>query len=138
LSRFDKVDPYGGSFRAKLAVALAYTPLVIGTNDVGKVWAVGMDASGNIVKGAGASGIVGVICAVRAMAIGEPIDVMVDGEIADFALQAGTAAAAGTRYYGVAADGTYAVTATGTPLGFTVEASRFVVHLNRTIALVTT
>lgn len=124
MPRFDKYAPYAGGFRAKLAVALTAT-------DIGKMWAVGLDASGNVVLGAGVTGIVGVICAVRAMAISEPIDVMTDGEIADFTLQNGSAAAAGTRYFGVAADGTWSTTATGTRLGWTVAANRFIVRVGR-------
>jgi hypothetical protein len=56
---------------------------------------------------------------------------MTSGEIANFTLQNQSAAAAGTRYFGVAADGTFSTTATGTPLGFTVEATRLVVRLDR-------
>lgn len=119
--RFDKVDPYGGSFRAKLAFAVAST-------DVGVVYPVGLDASGNVVKGAGQTSVVGVICPVRTAAIGEPIDVMVDGEIANFALQNGSAAQAGTVYYGHA-DGTLSTLNTDTKLGWTVTADRLMVHV---------
>lgn len=124
MPRFDKYGPKTGGFRAKLAVALT-------SSDVGKVWAVGLDTNGAVVKGAGNTGIRGVICAVRAMAIGEPIDVMTDGEIGEFTLQNGSAATAGTVYYGVAADGTFNTTNTGTRLGFTAEASRLVVRVGR-------
>lgn len=124
MSRFDKYDPKDGGFRAPLNAATV-------AGDVGKVWAVGLNGSGRVVKGAGATGIIGVICPVRAMNAMEPIDVMTDGEIVEFMLQAGTAAAAGTRYYGVAASGDYNTTATGTPLGHTVEAGRLVVRVGR-------
>lgn len=124
MSRFDKYGPYAGGFRAKLAVALTST-------DVGKVWAVGLNASGQVVLGAGNTGILGVICAVRPHAIGEPIDVMTDGEIGDFTLQNGSAASAGTRYFGVAADGTWSTVNTGTRLGWTAEANRFIVRMGR-------
>lgn len=137
MSRFDKYGPYIGGFRAKLAVALAFNT-VQANNDIGKVWAVGLNASGQVVKGAGQTGIVGVICAVRPMAIGEPIDVMQVGEIGDFTMADLTAAAAGQRYYGVAADGTFSTVATGTPLGWTVEATRLHVMVNRVAAVVTT
>lgn len=131
MSRFDKYAPYAGNFRAKLAVALTST-------DVGKMWAVGLNASGQVTMTNPASGILGVICAVRPMAIGEPIDVMTRGEIADFTLQNGSAAAAGTRYFGAVADGTWSTTNTGTHLGWTVEATRFIVHVTRLAALQTT
>lgn len=131
MSRYDKYEPKGGGFRAALAVAWDST-------DVGKMWAVGLNSSGRVVKGAGQTGIVGVCIVNKAQAIGDIVDVMTDGEIADFTLQNGSAAAAGTRYYGVAADGTFSTTATGTPLGYTVEAGRFVVRQVRVVALVTT
>ena len=131
MSRYDKYEPKGGGFRAALAVAWDST-------DVGKVWAVGLNSSGRVVKGAGQTGIVGVCIVNQAMAIGEIVDVMTDGEIADFTLQNGSAAAAGQRYYGVAADGTFSTTATGTPLGFTSEATRLIVRQVRVVALVTT
>lgn len=124
MPRFDKYEPRVGGFRAPLFAATV-------AGDPGKVWAVGLDASGRVVKGAGVTGIVGVICPVRAMAAGEVIDVMTDGEIADFTLQNGAAAAAGTRYFGVAADGTWSTTNTGTRLGWTVEATRLIVRVGR-------
>jgi hypothetical protein len=124
MPRFDKYGPYVGGFRAKLAVALAAA-------DVGKVWAVGLNASGQVVLGAGSTGIIAVICAVRTHAIGEQIDCMTDGEIGDFTLQNGSAAAAGTRYFGVAADGTWSTTNTGTRLGWTAEATRLIVRVGR-------
>lgn len=132
MPRFDKYGPFVGGFRAKLFAA------TVASTDIGKMWAVGLDVNGLVVKGAGVTGILGVIVPVRNMAALEPIDVMTSGEVADFTLQNGAAAAAGTRYFGVAADGTFSTVATGTPLGWTVEASRLVVRVNRIIALVTT
>lgn len=128
--RIDKYDPRVGGFRAKAAAAWVYSATE-GSNDLGKVWAVGLNSSGLVVKGAGATGIIGVVCLSAPKAIGDVLDVMTDGEIADFTLQAGTAAAAGTRYFGVAADGTFSTTNTGTRLGYTVEATRLVVRLGR-------
>lgn len=130
MPRFDKYGPFVGGFRAPLSVALLAA-------DVGKVWAVGLTA-GKVVKGAGTTGIIGVICAVRPMAINDPIDVMSSGEIGDFTLQSGAAAAAGTKYFGVAADGTFNTTASGTLLGWTVEAGRLVVRVVGVTAVVTT
>lgn len=124
MPRFDKYEPRVGGFRAKLAAGLV-------SSDIGKMWAVGLDASGNVVKGAGATGILGVIVAVRTASALDPIDVMTDGEIGDFTLQNGSAAAAGTRYFGVAADGTWSTTNTGTRLGWTAEAGRFIVRVGR-------
>lgn len=129
-ARYDKYDGRVGGFRAPLNAALVFSATEA-SNDLGKVWAVGLNSSGRVVKGAGATGILGVIVATRPMVVGEVIDVMTSGEIVDFTLHNGSAAAAGTRYFGVAADGTFNVTATGTPLGWTVEAGRLVVRLDR-------
>ena len=129
--RYDKYDPKSGGFRAPANAAWAYTPSNEATNDVGKVWAVGLNTNGRVVKGAGNTGVVGIVVVNQAMAAGDILDIMTDGEVADFTLQSGAAAAAGTRYYGVAADGTFSTTNTGTPLGFTAEAGRLVVRLDR-------
>lgn len=139
MPRFDKYGPHTGGFRAPLNAALtAATDFTGGTlAGGGKVWAVGLSA-GKVVKGAGSTGILGVICPVRPMAANEMIDVMTAGEIADFLLQNGSAAAAGTKYFGVAADGTFNTTASGTLLGWTVEAGRLVVRAVGVTALVTT
>lgn len=128
MSRFDKYDNRDGGFRAPLAAATAPGKEVDG-GDIGRVIPVGLNGSGRVVKNPGIGKIVGVICPVRNMAVGEPIDVMTDGEIADFTLPGGAAAAAGTQYYatGVAIN----TTATGTPLGTTVEATRLVVRVGR-------
>jgi hypothetical protein len=134
-ARYDKYGPLTGGFRAPSNIAWAYVAPVAGVeqagNDVGKVWAVGLNSSGRVVKGAGVTGIIGVFVPTQAQAAGDIIDVMTSGEIANFTLQNQSAAAAGTRYFGVAADGTFSTTATGTPLGFTVEATRLVVRLDR-------
>lgn len=130
-ARYDKYDPKAGGFRAPLDAAMVYTPANEATNDVGKVWAVGLNASGRVVKGAGATGVIGVLVVNQAMAAGSTVDVMTDGEIVDFTLHNASAAAAGTRYFGVAADGTFSTTNTGTRLGWTVEASRLIVRVGR-------
>lgn len=132
MSRFDKYDGKVGGFRAPLAAA------TVATTDKGKIWAVGLDANGRVVKGAGVTGIIGVICPVRDMAAGEAIDVMTRGEIVEATTQAGAALVAGTRYYGVAASGDWNTTATGTPIGWTVEAGRLIINVFRVVALVTT
>lgn len=126
MSRIDKYEPYGGGFRAPLNAAIT-------TTDVGKVQAVALNASGRVVIGTAALGIVGVICPVKPMAAGDQIDVMTNGEIVEFTLTGGGAAAAGTVYY---ADGAGATTATvpgaginGARLGQTVEATRLVVRV---------
>jgi hypothetical protein len=121
VARIDKI-PQGSSFRAKLAVAWP-------ASDKGKVYAVGLNASGKVVKGAGATGILGVYCTSGARDADEVVDVIKDGgELADFRfLNDGTTATiAGTKYYGVPADGSITATASGnTLIGFTVERDGF-------------
>lgn len=120
MPRFDKVEPKGGSFRAPLNFAIA-------SSDVGVVVGIGLDTSGRVVKGAGNSGIVAVICPSRVMAAGEPIDCMTDGEIVD------TALTAGTKYFAAVADGALTVTATANAkIGFTVQTWRLIVRVGNT------
>jgi hypothetical protein len=116
--RYDKYDPVSGGFRAPLNFAIAGA-------DIGALIAVGLNASGRVVKGAGNTGVKGVICMPTAMAVGDIADVMTDGEIVHAGL------VAGTNYYGVAADGTVNTTNTNVYLGHTVEADRLVVRVAR-------
>lgn len=121
MARIDKI-PQGSSFRAKLAVAWP-------ASDAGKVFGVGLNASGKVVKGAGATGVLGVYCSSGARAADEVIDVMKAGaELADFRfLNDGTTATiAATKYYAVPADGTITATSTSnTLIGHTVERDGF-------------
>lgn len=119
MPRFDKVEPKGGSFRAPLNFAIAL-------GDVGVVVGVGLDTSGRVVKGAGNTGVIGVICPSRIMAAGDPIDVMQDGEIVDCSLTAGT------RYYAQAAAGVLTTTAgTDAKVGWTCQTWRLIVRFGR-------
>lgn len=130
MSRYDKYDPVAGGFRAPLAAA--YTGLVANL-EFGKVIAVSLNASGQVVIGtAGASGFVGLTIIPEAKAAGQIVDVMTAGEIVEFALNDGTAAASGTVYF-AAADGTVTTVAPATGvnkgrLGWTIEATRLVVR----------
>lgn len=124
-AHYDKYDPISGGFRAPLAAAIPDA-------DPNIVQAVSLDANGRVVIGtAGNSGYVGVIVAHKAMAAGDIIDVMQDGEIVDVA-----ALAAGTRYWATAAGGlTNVAPAAGVNqglVGWTVEASRLVVRAQMT------
>lgn len=127
MARYDKYNPYGGGFRAPLA---ADWP----SADLGKPYAVGINSSGQVVKGAGQSGITGVLVLTKAYAAGTVVDVMTDGEIIEFAPTATTpgsgTGAAGTAYFANTSTG--AISTTGTAgafkVGFTAEASRLIVH----------
>jgi hypothetical protein len=134
LSRFDKYDGMVGGFRAPLnaAYGLTGTPPVNDPTVLGKVRAVSLNASGRVVLGtAGQSGFVGVICLNEGHAAGDVVDVMTSGEIVEFLLENGSAAAAGTVFTSNA-DGTYGTTAVGVAnfkIGWTVQAGRLVVRV---------
>lgn len=116
MARFDKYDPVSGGFRAPLNAAFtgAVAPIAVGIN-----------ASGRVVVGAGTTGIVGVVCSPRDHAAGEPIDVMTAGELVEFGGAAGTVYTANTTT-GVIS--TTAKSATQHVVGHTVEADRLIVR----------
>lgn len=123
MARFDKYNPHVGGFRAPLAAAIAVA-------DVGKIFAVSIDSSGRAaIGGAAQTAISGLICAVRPMAAGEPIDVMTAGEIEEATETAGTAFTLGAPVF-AHADGTVDDTSTnGVAVGITVtRATRLVVR----------
>jgi predicted RecA/RadA family phage recombinase len=116
MARYDKYDPFSGGFRAPLNAAIAAV-------DVGKVYAVAINGTNRVIRtGIGATAdIVGVICAVRPMSVGEVVDVMTAGEIVETLETAGTALADGAKVYGHT-DGTIDDTATTSKyLGQVVE-----------------
>jgi len=127
MARYDKYNPYGGGFRAPLA---ADWP----SADLGKPYAVGINSSGQVVKGAGQSGVTGVLVLTKAYAAGTVVDVMTDGEIIEFAPTATTPGsgfgAAGTAYFANTTTGAVSTTSgAGTiKVGFTAESSRLIVH----------
>ena len=123
MSRYDKYEPKGGGFRAPLAAAWAAT-------EIGKVFGVGLNASGQVVAGIGNSGIVGVLIITSAKAAGDIVDVMTSGEIVEITANDGTTAlTAGTRYFADPTTGVLEASATGDYfVGFTVEAARLVVR----------
>lgn len=119
MARYDKYEPYAGGFRALLAADYD-------ADDFGKVVGVGLDANGRVVKGAGTSGLVGVLIINNKKYAGDVVDIMTDGEIVDFrAYKASdsslTNATPGTKYF-IAADGSVDTTAGGKYAGVTVEA----------------
>ena len=118
MARYDKYNPISGGFRAQLANAIA-------SGDVAKVLAVGLDANGRAVVGAGNTGIKAALVVDSPKAAGDVVDCMTDGEIVDV-----EGLAAGTNQYGSAA-GAVTQTNTDTYLGATVEATRLVVRVAR-------
>lgn len=127
MSRYDKYDPYDGGFRARLNAALS-------ASNVGKIYAVSINASGRVViGGTGLIDLRGLICPTEAMAAGAAIDVMTDGEIAEATTTAGVALTAGLQYVHI--DGTLdSASASGKAVGFTVEVNRLIVRFPTTQA----
>jgi ATP-dependent protease HslVU (ClpYQ) peptidase subunit len=120
VARYDKYDPIDGGFRAPLAADWLEA-------DLNKVFAVGLDANGKVVKGAGNSGVKGVLVLSKVIKADKIVDVMTDGEVVEMDVNhAGIVA--GTSYYGSAA-GALTTTNTDKPIGHTVEATRLVVRV---------
>jgi TusA-related sulfurtransferase len=116
MARFDKYDPFSGGFRGVLNAAIALA-------DVGKIYAVSVNGSNRVIRTgiAATADIAGVICAVRPMNAGDPIDVMTAGEIVEALTTAGAAMTDGAKVYGHT-DGTVDNTAaTSKYLGQVVE-----------------
>ncbi len=124
MANYDKYDPKAGGFRAALAADWL-------TADIKTVIGVGLNASGQVVKGAGNSGLVGVLVLTEALKAGDIVDIMTAGDIVDFG---GTA---GTRYYAAEDTGAVTSTAPAAPdtsylVGTTVKADRLVVRFEST------
>lgn len=130
MARIDKYNGVSGGFRAPLLAAIV-------TADLGAVIAVGIDSAGKVVRGAGQTGYVGVICPDKTRAVGQPIDVMTHGEIVEFTTGAAgaafAAAVAGDEYFATTGG---ALTVTGPSaganavrVGHTVEADRLIVRV---------
>jgi hypothetical protein len=136
VARYDKYDPLSGGFRAKAAAAWAAA-------DIGKVFGVGLNTSGQAVKGAGNTGVIGVVVVNQAMNIGDVLDVMTAGELADTTtLNDGTTAlTAGTAYYADVTTGAITATATANKkIGFAIDPAgqgRFLVRCTAVNTLAT-
>lgn len=120
MARVDKYEPTTGGHRA----VLGFQPVA---EDLEKIIPVGLNANGRIVKGAGNTGVIGILVPLtRILNQGDVADVGQDMELVEC-----TGLVAGTRYY-VGSDGVMDTTATdSTPVGWTVEADRLVVRLGR-------
>lgn len=122
--RFDKYDGMVGGFRAPLNASMSATG-----DDIGKVQAVSINSSGRVVIGGPAeTAVMGVICPVKVMNVGDVIDVMTGGEIVRMVKTAGTAWAAGDTVYAHAAGTLDAVSASGKVVGKIIELDRMVVR----------
>lgn len=117
MARYDKSIAGAGTHRAPIGFNTV-------AGDLNKIFAVGLDVNGRLVKGAGTSGIVGLLVVDRAKVIGDQVDYMDHGEIVEAANSDGTTAlAAGIQVHAVAATGiVQAAGGVGTkPVGHTVE-----------------
>jgi hypothetical protein len=127
MSRYDKYEPDGGGFRAPLAAAVLLA-------DGFRAYGVGLDTSGRVVLGAGNTGVIGVMIAHGAKAVGDIVDVMTDGEIAEYTLTAGGATTAGTVQTANTVTGLITATAasgTQIPVGYTQALTRLICRVAR-------
>lgn len=120
MARIDKYEPNAGGFRAPLAADLSKTS---SGNPIG----VGLNSSGQVVPGAGNTGIIGVLATTRDMKATEIVDVMTSGEMVECAspITAGTVITADTTSGALGVD---AASATKVAIGHTVEATRLCVR----------
>jgi len=128
MARYDKYDPMVGGFRAPLAADWLLA-------DVNRPRAVGLNSSGQIVKGAGNTGIVGILILTKIRKAGEIVDTMDAGEIVGWdPVTAGTFGTAGTTYYADATTGAINSTSAAGKfqVGRTVEGTRLICRVNRT------
>lgn len=140
MSRYDKVNPISGSFRAGLNAAWTATSGPSSATDLNRILVVGLNSSGRIVKAttaATASGIL--IVHDQPAAAGDIHDVMTHGEVVEISgtdMQSGTAPTAGQKVY---LDTTASRLTTTAPVagaegfyvGQIVEAGRLVVRCQR-------
>ena len=121
MARYDKYGPKTGGFRARLFADRTKT-------STGNPLGVGLDVNGRVVVGAGQTGIIGVLATTKDLKAGDVVDVMTSGEVVEC-----TGLAAGTVYTANTTTGVItsaAASATQTPIGYTVEATRLIVRRN--------
>lgn len=118
MARVDKTE-------SAIGVCRAPSNAKIEDADFNKVIGVGLNGQGRVVKGAGTSGIIGVICPTRiARNEGSILDIF---QLAQFVEVDGIGA--GAKVYASNTTGELSTTAEGgTPVGFTVEADRLCVR----------
>lgn len=132
MPRYDKYEPFAGGFRAPLAVD--FDGGENGAN-FGKLYSASLNNSGQVVIDGSGGPDKGVLILTSKKYAGDIVDVMTAGEIVEFELVDGTAAAAGVDVYSTG-DGSYgtaagAAASGGNYIGFTVEPSRLVVRFGR-------
>jgi hypothetical protein len=134
MARYDKSVPGVGTHRAPVAAAWLAA-------DLNKIFGVGLDVNGRLVKGGGQTDILGVLVVDKAKVIGDIVDVMTHGEIVEASLSDGTTAiAAGTKVFADDTTGLLGVAAGvgKKPIGYTVEGgsipnTRLIVNMDATL-----
>lgn len=116
-ARYDKYDGVAGGFRAPLASAITTTSGSGSSNQIGIPLGVGLNSSGALVVGGGATGILGVLVVDQLKNAGEIVDVMTAGEIVDLDE---AVVDPGVKYYMTAAGAISATATSNTPVGYTV------------------
>jgi len=117
MARIDKTDSAVGVTRAELAFDVEESAY-------NKIKAVGLNAAGRIVYGAGNSGVKGIIISDRTTRkAGKVVDIFKLGEVVDC-----EGLTAGTTYYADATTGDLTATAADglVEIGYTIEAERLV------------
>lgn len=118
MARIDKTHSAVGVVRSDMAADWAEA-------DFDKPFGVGINGSGKVVKGAGQSGIIGIVIPNKAARkAGKPADIFVLADVLEC-----TGLPAGSKIYADAATGVLSTTNTGTYVGFTIEAERLAVRL---------
>ena len=129
MSRYDKYSSLVSGTRAAVAANMGSVGDTVDNTWLGKAMGVGLDVNGRLVKGAGVTGVIGVLVLTRHVYAGDIVDLMDLGELVEFdPTTPGTLAPAATKYYSDAS-GVISTTNTGTLLGYTVEAGRLRVHM---------
>lgn len=129
MARYDKYEPTAGGHRAPLAADWLLA-------DLNKVVGVGLNASGQVVKGAGNTGVIGALVLTKIVKAGKVVDIMQNGEIVEMNVNhAGIVA--GTNYYFDAAGALTvtppAATVAGVRAGWTAEATRLIVRCGKVV-----
>jgi len=133
MARIDKSNPFNSTFRAFIAADFPDANL-------GKLYGVGLDATGKVVIGAGVDGIVGVMVITEKPGMVGPlrqvarIDVMKSGEVTDFGPTTGVPGTdfgtAGLAFYAAANGNISSTWASGsTYVGHCVEPDRLIVNV---------
>lgn len=116
MARFDHVESAIGIVRAPIATNFAEA-------DWDNVIPVGINGTGKAVKGAGQTGVIGVVVPGRTVyRAGQVCDIMKKGDIVDV-----VGLAAGTKYYATSAGALVTTATDNVYVGHTVEADRLVV-----------